>query len=217
MLFTVRAAIVPGPAKWFGGVCLRFSTAVFCVGFLDVGLAWSAANQRSESPESAEVAQKLHYLRDADLWGEVVLDNSRVRSIKVDSVTSDSAMVREILGPLQERPAKYALHEFKAVRELGEYRIPPSRASHMQQSSLLMALLLETAIPSAGFFYIGDSRKGFFLLGFTAAAVGTALASRKEGVAGWLPLAVWVKGASLITLYEEVRAMKPPDLFRTPD
>ena len=84
---------------------------------------------------SGKVFERLDHLRSENLWGEAVFDGDKVRSIKVDSMTTDSVSVIEVLGPLQQRLAVYALDDIRSVRELGTYRIPQQRAPFLERKS----------------------------------------------------------------------------------
>jgi hypothetical protein len=166
------------------------------------------ASSAGAAGSSGKVAEKLDHLQRGDLWGEAVFVGDRVRSIKVDSMTTDSVAVIEVLGPLQRRLASYALTDIRSVRELGTYRIPRQRAPYVDAKSPLLALTLEAAIPGGGYFYTGQSKMGMVLLGISGALVGTALATNTDAVAGWLPLAVWLKAASMFHLHDEASAMR---------
>lgn len=154
-----------------------------------------------------EVRDALRQLYEQELWGEAVLDGGLIRAIKVDSLAGDSVAVRAVSGPLQERSRVYALSDFQSLRKLGQHRIPLRRAPYRESRSLLAAMALEAVVPGGGYFYIGESRQGLALLAFTAAAVGTAQATQQDGKAGWLPIGAWIKVASLLHLFDEVRAM----------
>lgn len=159
------------------------------------------------SMEAGELRGMLERLQGQALWGEAVLAGGQIRSIQVDSLGSDSVAVREVIGPLQERPAVYALSDFTSLRELGEHRIPLRRALYQPRRSTVGALLLEAVIPGAGYFYIGEEMQGLILVGLAAAAVGTGIATGENGAAGWVPISAWIKVASLLNLRDEVRAM----------
>jgi len=159
------------------------------------------------SMEAAELRGMLERLQGQALWGEAVLTGGQIRSIQVDSLKTDSVAVREVIGPLQERSAVYALSDFASLRELGERRIPLRRALYQPRKSTVGALLLEAAIPGSGYFYIGEARQGLILVGLAAAAVGTGIATGEDGAAGWVPISAWIKVASLLNLRDETRAM----------
>ena len=176
-------------------------------GVLTVLVALNGAGPVGAATNVDQVRGKLVQLQENDLWGEAVLEGGRIRSIKVDSLSSDSVAVNEVLGALQRRPAVYALAEIRSLRELGAQRIPLRRAPYRASKSMIAALGLELLIPGGGYFYMGESRQGFALLGFSAAAVATGFATKKDGVAGWAPIATWIKIASLFHLYDEVKAL----------
>ena len=157
--------------------------------------------------EADQVRDKLVRLQEDDLWGEAMLAGGQIRSIKVDSLSSDSVAVSEVLGALQRRAAVYALADIHSLRELGVHRIPLRRAPYRASKSMIAALGLEILAPGGGYFYLGESRQGLALLGFSSAAVATALATRKDGIAGWAPIVTWVKIASLLHLGDEVKAL----------
>gem|GEM_PF-1446636 len=142
-----------------------------------------------------------------DLWGEAVLREGGVRSIKVVSMKSDTVDVREVVGPLQERSATYAISEFRSLRELGEHRIPMRRAPFRPSRSIIRALCIESVVPGGGYFYVGESRQGLVMLSFSVLAAATAVATGESGVAGWVPIASWFKIASMVHLVDEVKAM----------
>lgn len=153
------------------------------------------------------VLETLIKLDRDDLWGEAVLREGGVRPIKVVSMKGDTVDVREVVGPLQERPATYAISEFRSLRELGEHRIPMRRAPFRPSRSMILALGIELAVPGGGYFYVGETRQGLVMLGFSVLAAATAVASGESGVAGWVPIATWFKIASMVHLVDEVKAM----------
>ncbi len=196
-------------------------------------MALQAAVPAPAAGNAGKVKDKLDKLQEEDLWGEAVLEGGRIRSIKVDSLSADSVSVREVLGPLQERPAVYALSEIRSLRELGSHRIPLRRAPYQGRKSMIIALTLEI-LPAAGglgyyyrdesgkdlvllgsviapsglgYFYAGESRQGLALLGFAAAISATGIATKKDGVAAWVPLGAWVKIGSLLHLYDQIKAV----------
>ena len=170
-------------------------------------LSLTLATVAGAAGSGGKVADKLDHLRQGDLWGEAVFHGDKVRSIKVDSMTTDSVAVIEVLGPLQRRLAKYAITDIRSVRELGAYRIPRQRAPYVESKSPLVALTIEAAIPGGGYLYTGQNKMGMTLFGIAGVLVGTALATNTDAVAGWLPLAVWFKAASMLHLRDEVSAM----------
>ena len=174
-----------------------------------LGLIFSAwATTAAAAGSSGKVAERLDHLQRGDLWGEAVLQGDKVRSIKVDSMTVDSVAVIEVLGPLQRRLARYAITDIRSVRELGVHRIPRQRAPFIEPKSTLLALTIEAGIPGGGYLYTGQSKMGMTLFGISGLLVGTALATDTDAVAGWLPLAVWLKLASMVHLYDESAAMR---------
>ena len=102
------------------------------------------------SMEADELRDMLEQMQGQALWGEAVLAGGQVRSIQVVSLASDSVAVREVIGPLQERPAMYALSDFTSLRELGERRIPLRRALYQPRKSTVGALGLEVLPILAG-------------------------------------------------------------------
>lgn len=150
---------------------------------------------------------ELERLQTNGLWAEATLADGRIRPIFVESLSGDSVTVREVIGPLQERQAVYALSELSDLRELGVHRVPLRRALYQPQKSTVSALVLEAVIPGAGYLYIGETRQGLALIGLAAAAVGTGVATGEDGAAGWVPISTWIKIASLFHLRDQVRAM----------
>ena len=153
------------------------------------------------------IVATLEKIAEDESWGEVVLKSGKVREIQVVAIEGEEISVREVIGALHERPATYSLDQFHSIRELGSRRIPMRPAAYQPRRSLLAALVIETPIPGGGFFYIGESRQGFSLLLFTAAAVGTGFLAGRDGAAGWVPIVAWTKLASLLHLRDEVRAI----------
>ena len=157
--------------------------------------------------EAEQVQGELARLQEEGLWGELRLADGRMRSVKVESVAEDSAVVQQVVGAFQHLRAVYALSEIHSVRTLGSERIPPRRAVFGTSKSLTTALVLETLVPGAGYFYAGENGMGLTLLGIGAVVVGTIVATGEEGVAGTVPLAAWIKLGSLVHLRDEVRAL----------
>lgn len=157
--------------------------------------------------ETQQVRDLLQQMQAAEAWGEAVFADGRVRSLRVEEMGADSVAVVEVVGALQEREAAYAVAEISSLRQLGLQRIQPRRAVHHQPKSRLVAFLLELPVPGAGYFYIGEHKQGLALMGLTATAVGTAVLTGAETAAGWVPLSVWVKLASLAHLRDQVQAI----------
>ena len=157
--------------------------------------------------DAEEVRGLLEKMASDGAWGEAVFEDGRVRSFRVESIEADSVAVVEVIGALQERPGVYALGEFRSLRELGAQRVQPRYAAFQPQKSGLVALVLETVVPGAGYFYIGQQKQALALLGLTAAAVGTAFATGEDTAAGWVPISVWIKISSLTNLRDQVRAI----------
>ena len=177
---------------------------------LVTALVLATVGASGATSSQVKVAEKLSHLQQEDLWGEAVLRSEKVRSIKVDSMTTDSVAVIEVLGPLQRRLATYALTEIRSVRELGVHRIPRQRAPYLSTRSRWVALGIETILPGGGYHYTGQTGMGFAMMGLAGVIAGTAVATSTDAVAGWLPLAAWVKVASMLNLYDEVSAMNQP-------
>lgn len=171
-------------------------------GFLLFTLVGVGAQEASDG-----IRNKLELLQMDNLWAEVILADGRLRSIRVESVGSDSADVMEIYGALQRRTAVYALADMRSVRTLGDYRIQTRSAFVSVDKSMLRALVLEAVVPGSGYMYIGEMRQALALWGLTGIAVGTAIATGEDGAAGWAPLSAWIKIASLYQLRDKVRAM----------
>ena len=185
----------------------RNAIAVTTAALLAVFAAAATVAADTTAADKADVLKTLEKVESENGWAEVVLAHGSVRSIRVLSIAEDEVRVREVIGALHERPAAYALSDIRSVRELGRLRIPARRAPHRSSRSLVSSLLVELVIPGGGYFYIGESRQGFSLILFSAAAVATGFATGKDGAAGWIPLAAWVKAASLLHLADEVQAM----------
>jgi hypothetical protein len=156
--------------------------------------------------KDGKILETLRKLHDEGSWGEVILERGGTRDIKVLSIQGDTVAVQEVVGALHERPAVYTVAEFRSLRELGRYRISQRRAVYTPRKSVTTALLLELVLPGGGYFYSGENRQGVALLLFSGVAVATGLATGKDGAAGWVPLAVWTKIASLLHLRDEVSA-----------
>ena len=154
--------------------------------------------------EVEQVRELLQKLQDDEVWGEAAFADGHVRSFRVLVQAEESVEVVEVVGALQERPATYALNEFRSLRELGEYRIQPRRAAFQPQKSALVAYVLEAVVPGAGYFYIGQKKQALTLLGLTAIAVSTAFATGEDAAAGWVPISVWIKISSLANLRDQV-------------
>ena len=156
---------------------------------------------------SSEIRSKFEQLQADSLWAEAVLVDGRLRSLRVESVGSDSTHVTEIYGALQRRSAVYALADIRSVRTLGDHRIQARSAIVTVDKSAVSALALETVVPGVGYMYIGEMRQAVALWGLTGIAVGTAIATGEDGAAGWAPLSAWIKIASLYQLRDKIRAM----------
>ena len=154
----------------------------------------------------SHIRDALENLQEEGLWGEVVLRRGGVRDIQVVSISGDTVTVREVIGPLHERPTKYMVGDFRSVRELGMRRIAQRRAAYVPSKSMSAALLLELMLPGGGYFYTGENRQGFTLLLFAGAAVATGIATGEDGAAAWVPIAAWTRIASLLHLRDQVRA-----------
>lgn len=157
--------------------------------------------------EPEQVRNLLQEMQAEAAWGEAVLADGRVRSLRVKEIEADSVAVVEVVGALQEREAAYSLAEIRTLRTLGTHRIQSRRAAYQQPKSGLLAFLLELPVPGAGYFYIGEHKQGLALMGLTVTAVGTAVLTGAETAAGWVPLSAWVKIASLAHLRDQVRAI----------
>ena len=180
---------------------LSFSGAVAVA----VAVMASAPVRGAESGET-RIRDTLGKLHESDMWGEAILERGGVRDIKVLSISGDTIAVREVVGALHERPAKYLVGDFRSVRELGMRRIPMQRAAYVPSKSVATAMLIELAIPGGGYFYTGENRQGLSLLVFSGAALATALTTGKDAAAGWIPIAAWIKVASLLQLKDQVGA-----------
>ncbi len=157
--------------------------------------------------ETEEVRSLLEKMQAEEAWGEAVLTDGRVRSLRVEELEADSVAVVEVVGALQEREAAYSLAEIRTLRTLGTHRIQSRHAAYQQPKSGLLAFLLELPVPGAGYFYIGEHKQGLALMGLTVTAVGTAFLTGAETAAGWVPLSAWVKVASLAHLRDQVQSI----------
>jgi hypothetical protein len=160
-----------------------------------------------EAMDAEQLRAGLERLQSQGWWGELELAEGGTREVQVEGVAGDTVAVREILGPLMERQALYTLAQIRSLRELGVQRIPLRRAAFAAPRSAFLALGLETLVPGGGYFYAGQPRQGLVLLALAGAVVGTGLATGKSGAAGWVPLAAWVKVASLVNLHAELRGI----------
>lgn len=165
------------------------------------------ALRAGEVMDTEQLRAGLQRLQSQGWWGELELAAGGTREVKVEAVAGDTVAVREVLGPLMEHPAVYALSQVRSLRELGAQRIPLRRAAYVLPRSMPLALGLEVLVPGGGYFYAGQPRRGLVLLALAGAAVGTALATGKDGTAGWVPLATWFKVASLVNLHAELRGI----------
>ena len=156
--------------------------------------------------EAADVETTLCHLRAGELWGEITLNSGGVRQIQVRSLSQDTVAVREVIGALHVRSAIYPMTQIRTAREIGEHRIPQRTAPFRKSRSTRVALGLDLILPGAGFFYAGDSRQGYTMLGFAALVVGTAIATGHDGAAGWVPIAAWARLASLAHLRDTIHA-----------
>lgn len=155
---------------------------------------------------AADVPATLQHLQDNNLWGEITLVSGGIRQIQVESLQGDAVDVRQVIGALHVRQAQYALSDIRSAREIGVHRIPQRMAPYRRPRSTSVALGMELIIPGAGFFYAGDTRGGYTILGFAAIVAATAATTGSDGAAGWLPFAAWVKVASLMQLRDQVGA-----------
>lgn len=182
-------------------------TRLDCAGLALAILAFAGTGAAVDAAESdLQLRSTLEKLRDQDLWGEAVLDQGRVRQIRVHSITGDTVSVREVVGPFQEKGATYVLEEFQTVRELGEFRISPGRSMYKPEKSLVAGLLIELAVPGGGYYYAGENKQALVLVLISAAATVTAIQTGQDGAAGWVPVMAWTKVASLLHLADEIGA-----------
>ena len=156
--------------------------------------------------EPQELRAMLEKIQQNETWGEAVLEGGKIRPIKVQELGQDSVAVREVFGPFHERNKIYALTEFQSLRELGEFRIPLRRAPYREPKSMTVAIALEAIIPGGGYLYVGEAKQGMILLALGGIATTTALITKKDGAAGWVPISAWIKLASLTHLVDEVKA-----------
>jgi len=175
-------------------IASRLAGTVFCLALTTLAAA------------AADVPGTLRHLHESSLWGEITLESGRIRQIQVKSLSDDVIEVREVIGALQVRDAQYSVAQIRSAREIGVHRIPQRIAPYHGKRSTRLAVGLELLIPGAGFFYAGDARQGYTMLGFAAIVAGTAVATGKDGAAGWLPFAGWAKLASLAQVRDQVAA-----------
>ena len=161
---------------------------------------------RADKDGQETVSTVLEQLQNDGLWGEITLEAGGMRQIRVEDLAADTVSVREVIGPLQLRPAVYALAEIRSAREIGVHRIPKQMAPYRPPKSTALAFTLEALLPGFGYFYAGEFGQGYAMLGVTAIAGGTAWATGRNGAAGWMPLLAWTKVASLLHLRDQVRA-----------
>lgn len=177
-----------------------------CWAWVLLSFLWATA-PAGAAADPEELKNGLLQLKYAGRWGELHLEGGAVRAVQVDSLYGDSVAVSEVVGPLYEHRAVYKLTHIESLRDLGPHRIPLSSGPPGPHRSLVTALVLETILPGGGYFYVGQSGMGWKLLGVAAAAAGTAVATGKEGAAGWAPMLVWIKLATFLQLREEVAAV----------
>ncbi|MEW6752885.1 MAG: hypothetical protein AB1505_18180 [Candidatus Latescibacterota bacterium] len=160
------------------------------------------------SPSLAQdIPSQLARLLASGTWVEARLADGRVVTVRVDSLWADSVAVLQAIGPLQERRAVLAVGALVELRELGPRRIRPLAGQGPASRSVVTALALEAVVPGAGYFYAAQPRAGLTLLGLGSAVGATAVLTGKDGAAAWVPLAAWLKVASLLNLRDEVLAM----------
>lgn len=167
-----------------------------------IGLALAASASHGEEA----VRTVLEKLESEGLWGEITLEPGVMRQIRVEALGADTVSVREVIGPLQARPAVYPLEAIRSAREIGPHRIPRQMAPYRPPRSAALAFAIEAVLPGFGYFYAGEVGQGLSLLGVTGVAAGTAWVTGRDGAAGWIPLLAWTKVASLLHLRDQVRA-----------
>ena len=167
-----------------------------------VALAIGASSAHGEE----ETRTVLERLQSEGLWGEITLQTGAPRQVRVEALGADTVSVREVIGPLQVRPADYPLADIRSAREIGVHRIPKQMAPYRPPKWTGLAVAIEAVLPGFGYFYAGEFGQGYALLGVTAIAGGTAWATGRDGAAGWIPLLAWTKVASLLHLRDQVRA-----------
>lgn len=163
---------------------------------------------RAAEPMDADTLRAaLQRLHHQGWWGELELEGGETREVQVEGLAGDTVAVRELRGPLLEHHTSYTLAQIRSLRELGAQRIPLRRAAYTPAKSSSLGLGLELLVPGAGYFYADQPRQGLILLGLAGAVVGTGLATGRSGAAGWVPLAAWIKVASLVNLHAELRGI----------
>jgi hypothetical protein len=182
---------------------LRF---IYLIILLFPALGW-AATPSGKPMASDELGDLANQLQVSATWGEAVLVDGAVKTFKVEAVAEDSVWVQEIFGALQTRPARYAWGQLHSMRDLGPNRLASRRAVFGVKKSLSMAMGMEAVVPGLGYLYAGQGKMALAMWGVTGAAVATAILTGEDGAAGWVPLAVWIKWASLGNLYDDVGAM----------
>ena len=148
----------------------------------------------------------LKKLESEGFWGEVVLNNGKIRQIRIESVTNDSVEVIEVYGALQRRVVSYSIGEFKSIRVIGNQRIQLRSTLIGDSKSKVFALGSEMIFPGAGYLYLGDKEQALSLFSFTGVALMTAVLTGENATAGWLPLLSWVKIASMFQLNDKINA-----------
>ena len=167
-----------------------------------IGLALFASSSHGEEA----VRTVLEKLESEALWGEITIEPGVMRQVRVEALGADTVSVREVIGPLQARPAVYPLAAIRSAREIGLHRIPRQMAPYRPPKSATLAFAIEAVLPGFGYFYAGEVGQGLSLLGVTGVAAGTAWVTGRAGAAGWIPLLAWTKVASLLHLRDQVRA-----------
>lgn len=156
--------------------------------------------------DADELKELLGQLEEAQGWGEAVFADGSRRAVQVQGVEGDSVAVVEVFGALHQRDRRYALGQFHSLRDLGPQRIAPRHAAFGRRKSTTVAMVLET-VPGLGYLYAGQTRMALGMWTVTGAAAATAFFTKKDGAAAWVPLGTWIKLASHLNLYEDVKAM----------
>lgn len=172
---------------------------------LVVALVWSPARMAlGDAPVDSTRAVLLQMQQQAT-QGEIVLRSGQRAMVRVDTVRTDSVVVRQRLGPLYQQHAVYALADVDSVYR---HSLPPRQVEPpASKLSMPTALGLELLVPGAGYLYAGEKGTALSLAGMSVAAAVTALATGTDGAAAWIPAAAWMKVAALLDVRDRVRAV----------
>ena len=141
--------------------------------------------------ETEEVRGMLEKMQAEEAWGEAVLTDGRVRSLRVEELEADSVAVVEVVGALQEREAAYALAEIRTLRSLGTHRIQARRRRVPTVKVRAVGLPAGATRAGRGLFLHWGTQTGARAHGHGGDGRGDGLSDRC-GHCGWLGAAVGV-------------------------